>query len=101
MENLQNYVTKDVHDLHISRREAVMEKNLAKHESITNEIKSSFENFITEIRGDIKNINAHIDKIYIKIDDMKNEQDKALVKWGVIIAVIVVLGQVSAILLNL
>ncbi len=86
---MENYVTKEVHDLHVSRLEAIMEKNLAKHDEIA-----------TEIKGDIKVINTRIDSINTRIDDMKNEQSQALTKWGIIIAVIVGLGQVAVSLLS-
>lgn len=104
----EKYVTKEVHDLHVARLEAIMEKNLAKHEAIATEIKNNFKTFQTEIRGDIKAINTRIDSINNRFDDMNvrisdigNKQAYALSKWGIIIAVIIGLGQVAAaIILN-
>ena len=93
----EKYVTKEVHDLHVARLETIMEKNFANYETIA-----------TEIKGDIKAINTRIDSINTRFDDMNarisdigNKQAYALSKWGIIIAVIIGLGQVAAaIILN-
>lgn len=73
MEDVQEYVTLQVHDAQLGRIEALIERNLARQEAIASDIKSE----IREMRGEIKALDAKIDgvekNLNSKIDGVKNE----------------------------
>ena len=53
------YVRREILDLYIERMEAISEKNLAKHDAIAAEMRAN----ISEMKGDLKAMNARLDTI--------------------------------------
>ena len=53
------YMRREILDLYIERMEAISEKNLAKHDAIAAEMRAN----ISEMKGDLKAMNARLDTI--------------------------------------
>ena len=84
----EEYVRKDYHDETIRRMETLMERNLAKQETM-----------YTEIKGEIRNIHTTIDGVVdtfsVAINDIKESQSNSLTRWGIIVAIVVGVVQVA------
>ena len=92
MEN--EYVRQDTFEATMREIRALMAASEARHEKLAAEIKADSENFKSEICGEIKTINARIDGINLRLEDIKNFQNQSLAKWGLLIAICVGFVQV-------
>ena len=88
MEN--EYVRQDTFEATMREIRALMAASEARHEKLTAEIRTDNEN----LRGEIKTINARIDGINLRLEDIKNFQNQSLAKWGLLIAICVGFVQV-------
>ena len=77
-----DYVRREILDLYIERMEAISEKNLAKHDAIAAEMRSS----ISEMKGDLKAMNARLDTI-------ENKFSWNLAWLGIIIGLVLAIVQ--------
>lgn len=113
----EEFVRKDYHDETIRRIEALMERNLAKHdamnakqEAMYREATARQDAMSAEIKGEIKNLHTRIDGVIDsfsiaindlkeRIDDIKAGQSNGFAKWAIIVAAIVGTVQVIVALL--
>ena len=93
--NESEFVRNDVFHANMERMETLMERNLAKQEAIASEIKGNMKALDTKIEGVIDKFSVTINGINSRIDDMRDNQAQGLTKWGIIVALVVGLVQVS------
>ena len=76
------FVRRDIFDLYMGRMEAIMEKNLAKHDAIAADKKAD----VAELKGDVKAMNA-------RLDTLQNKFSWNLAWLGVIIGLVLAVVQ--------
>ncbi|MBR0043828.1 MAG: hypothetical protein IJP56_03225 [Synergistaceae bacterium] len=76
------FVRRDIFDLYMGRMEAIMEKNLAKHDAIAADMKAD----VAELKGDVKAMNA-------RLDTLQNKFSWNLAWLGVIIGLVLAVVQ--------
>ena len=76
------FVRRDIFDLYMGRMEAIMEKNLAKHDAIAADMTAD----VAELKGDVKAMNA-------RLDTLQNKFSWNLAWLGVIIGLVLAVVQ--------
>ena len=94
MEAERQYVTLELHDAQLGRIEALIERNLARQEAIASDIKGEIKLINAKIDAVEQKLEAKIDGVMdavaitnSRIDDLHNKKGNSIALWAIFVSV--------------